>query len=102
MKIIKTLAQDQINTASTSLVQIKEQTQYLANRQIKQASNQIEVLLRETLLQNPKQVMSKGYAVVRSEGKAIRSVQQLQSSHFSVEMQDGLIEAQVIEVKTHD
>lgn len=35
MKIIKTLAQDQINTASTSLVQIKEQTQYLANRQIK-------------------------------------------------------------------
>ena len=80
MKIIKTLAQDQINTASTSLVQIKEQTQYLANRQIKQASNQIEVLLRETLLQNPKQVMSKGYAVVRSEGKAIRSVQQLQLS----------------------
>ncbi|WP_287907487.1 exodeoxyribonuclease VII large subunit [Acinetobacter sp.] len=102
MQIIKTLAQAQINTASTSLVQIKEQTQYLANRQIKQASNQIEVLLRETLLQNPKQVMSKGYAVVRSEGKAIRSVQQLQSSHFSVEMQDGLIEAQVIEVKTHD
>ncbi len=86
MKIIKTLAQDQINTASTSLVQIKEQTQYLANRQIKQASNQIEVLLRETLLQNPKQVMSKGYAVVRSEGKAIRSVQQLQLSHFLVEM----------------
>ena len=86
MKIIKTLAQDQINTASTSLVQIKEQTQYLANRQIKQASNQIEVLLRETLLQNPKQVMSKGYAVVRSEGKAIRSVQQLQFSHFLVEM----------------
>ena len=86
MKIIKTLAQDQINTASTSLVQIKEQTQYLANRQIKQASNQIEVLLRETLLQNPKQVMSKGYAVVRSEGKAIRSVLQLQLSHFLVEM----------------
>ena len=86
MKIIKTLAQDQINTASTSLVQIKEQTQYLANRQIKQASNQIEVLLRETLLQNPKQVMSKGYAVVRSEGKAIRSLQQLQLSHFLVEM----------------
>ena len=75
MKIIKTLAQDQINTASTSLVQIKEQTQYLANRQIKQASNQIEVLLRETLLQNPKQVMSKGYAVVRSDGEAIHSLQ---------------------------
>lgn len=100
MKIIKTLAQAQINTASKSLVQIKEKTQYLANRQIKQASNQIEVLLRETLLQNPKQVMSKGYALVRSNGKAIRSVQQLQSSHFSVEMQDGLIEAQVIEVKS--
>ena len=102
MKIIKTLAQAQINTALTSLVQIKEQTQYLANRHIKQASNQIEVLLRETLLQNPKQVMSKGYAVVRSDGKAIRSVQQLQSSHFSVEIQDGLIEAQVIEVKAND
>ncbi|WP_034708895.1 exodeoxyribonuclease VII large subunit [Acinetobacter bereziniae] len=102
IQIIKTLAQTQINSASTSLVQIKEQTQYLANQQIKQASNQIEVLLRETLLQNPKQVMSKGYAVVRSEGKTIRSIQQLQSSHFSVEMQDGLIEAQVIQVKTHE
>lgn len=102
IKIIKTLAQAQINTASTSLAQIKEQTQYLANQQLKQASNQIEILLRETLLQNPKQVMSKGYAVIRSDGKAIRSVQQIQSSYFSVEMQDGLIKAQVIEVKAHD
>lgn len=102
MQIIKTLAQAQINTASSSLVQFKEQTQYFANQQLKHASNQIEVLLRETLLQNPKQVMSKGYAVIRTEGKAIRSVQQLKSSQFSVEMQDGIIEAKVTQVITHD
>lgn len=46
--------------------------------------------------------MSKGYAVIRTEGKAIRSVQQLKSSQFSVEMQDGIIEAKVTQVITHD
>ena len=77
IKLIQTFAQTQLNTTSASLAQIKEHTQYLANQQLKFASNQIEGLLRETLLQNPKQVMSKGYAVVRSGGKAIRSIQQL-------------------------
>ncbi|RZG76210.1 exodeoxyribonuclease VII large subunit [Acinetobacter sp. WCHAc060025] len=102
IKLIQTFAQTQLNTTSASLAQIKEHTQYLANQQLKFASNQIEGLLRETLLQNPKQVMSKGYAVVRSGGKAIRSIQQLQSPHFSVEMQDGIIEAQVVQVKSHE
>lgn len=102
MKVIKVLAQAQLNTANSALDQLKEQTHYIANQQIRLASNQIDGLLRETLLQNPKQVMAKGYAVVRSEGKAIHSIQQLGSSNFSVEMQDGLIEAQVLQVKAND
>lgn len=102
MRVIQTLAQAQLNTANNALDQLKDQTHYLANQQLKLASNQIDSLLRESLLQNPKQVMEKGYAVVRSEGKAIRSIQQLGSSSFSVEMQDGLIEAQVLQVKAND
>ncbi|MHA3061735.1 exodeoxyribonuclease VII large subunit, partial [Acinetobacter sp. ANC 4636] len=66
------------------------------------ASSQIESLLRETLLQNPKQVMSKGYGIVRSNGKAIRSIQQISDSSISVEMQDGVIEAHVTQVISND
>lgn len=102
IKTIQTLAQFQLSTSSMSLNQIKERTQYLSNQQIKYVSNQINTFLKETLLQNPKKVISKGYAIVRFDGKAIRSVQQLYSeSHFSIEMQDGLIQAQAVEVKTY-
>ncbi len=45
---------------------LKSDTQYLAQQQIKLASQQVESLMRETLLQNPHNVMAKGYAIVRS------------------------------------
>lgn len=102
IKVIKTLAQAQLNTGSKALDQSKERMQYLAQQQLKTASSQIESLLRETLLQNPKQVMSKGYGIVRSNGKAIRSIQQISDSSISVEMQDGVIEAHVTQVISND
>lgn len=98
---IRTHAQNQLNTANRNLDLIKSTTQYFAQQQLKLASTQVESLMRETLLQNPRNVLAKGYAIVRSQNKAIRSVQQVGSS-FSIEMQDGYIHASVSEVTNHE
>lgn len=52
--------------------------------------------MRETLLQNPRNVMAKGYGIIRSQSKAIRSIQQISGDSIQVELQDGIIEANVI------
>ena len=98
IKVIKMLAQNRINEAKRTLELMKSDTQYFAQSQLKLASTQIEGLLRETLLQNPRNVMAKGYGIVRSEGKAIRSIQQISGEAIQVELQDGLIEANVTQV----
>lgn len=102
LKVIKTLAQNQINEANRALELMKSDTQYFAQSQLKLASTQIEGLLRETLLQNPRNVMAKGYAIVRSQGKAIRSIQQISDATIQVELQDGRIEAHVNQVMPND
>lgn len=101
MNIIKTHAKNQINVANKNLDLVKSTTQYFAQQQLKLASTQVESLMRETLLQNPRNVLDKGYAIVRSQNKAIRSVQQV-SSTVSIEMQDGYIHASVSEVVNHE
>ena len=98
---IRTHAQNQLNTTNKNLDLIKSTTQYFAQQQLKLASTLVESLMRETLLQNPRNVLAKGYAIVRSQNKAIRSVQQVGSS-FSIEMQDGYIHASVSEVTNHE
>jgi len=98
IKVIKTLSQGQINEANKSLDLMKGTVQYLAQQLIKLASNQVESLMRETLLQNPRHVMAKGYAIVRSDGKAIRSIQQISTDHIQVELMDGTINANVTQV----
>ena len=102
LKVIKTLALNQINEVNRTLELIKSDTQYFAQSQLKLASTQIEGLLRETLLQNPRNVMAKGYGIVRSEGRAIRSIQQISGKAIQVELQDGLIEANVTQVIQND
>ncbi|TCB75546.1 exodeoxyribonuclease VII large subunit [Acinetobacter sp. ANC 3781] len=102
IRVIKTLAHGQINEANKSLDLMKGTLQYLAQQQIKLASNQVESLMRETLLQNPRNVMAKGYGIVRSQGKAIRSIQQISGDSIQVELQDGTIEANVTEVLSND
>ncbi|WP_291357575.1 exodeoxyribonuclease VII large subunit [Acinetobacter sp. UBA3106] len=102
IKVIKTHAQNQINEASRSIELVKDTTRYLAHQQIKLASNKVESLMRETLLQNPRNVMAKGYGIVRSQGKAIRSIQQISGDSLQVELQDGTIEANVIQVLSND
>jgi len=101
MTTIRTHTHNQTNTANKSLDLVKSTTQFFAQQQIKIASTQVETLMRETLLQNPKNVLAKGYAIVRSQNKAIRSVQQVGST-VSIEMQDGYIHANVSEVTNHE
>ena len=102
MRVIKTLAHGQINEANKALDMMKGTTQYLAQQQIKLASNQVESLMRETLLQNPRNVMAKGYGIVRSQGKAIRSIHQVSNNSIQLELQDGTIEATVTKVNQND
>jgi exodeoxyribonuclease VII large subunit len=102
IRVIKTLAHGQINEANKALDMMKGTTQYLAQQQIKLASNQVESLMRETLLQNPRNVMAKGYGIVRSQGKAIRSIHQVSNNSIQVELQDGAIEATVTQVNQND
>ena len=102
IRVIKTLAHGQINEANKSLDMMKSTIQYLAQQQIKLASNQVEALMRETLLQNPRNVMAKGYGIVRSNGKAIRSVKQISGDSIQVELQDGTIKANVTQVSSND
>jgi len=102
IRVIKTLAHSQINEANKTLDLIKDTLQYLAQQQIKLASKQVESLMREILLQNPRHVMAKGFGIVRSQGKAIRSIQQISGDSLQVELQDGTIEAHVTKVISND
>lgn len=98
LKTIKTLTQNQINEAQRRVDMLKSDTKYLAQQQIKLASQQVESLMRETLLQNPRNVMAKGYAIVRSQGKAIRSIQQITDQQLQIELKD----ATVTQVNAHE
>ena len=102
LKTIKTLTQNRINEAQRRVDMLKSDTKYLAQQQIKLASQQVESLMRETLLQNPRNVMAKGYAIVRSQGKAIRSIQQITDQQLQIELKDGTIDATVTQVNAHE
>jgi len=95
---IKSSAQGQLNSAHHLLDQMKERIQFSSQQQVKFSLAQIESLMKEILLQNPKQVQAKGYAIVRSEGKAIRSIHQISGPSIAIEMQDGVIEANITQV----
>ncbi|WP_368677847.1 exodeoxyribonuclease VII large subunit [Acinetobacter lactucae] len=95
---IKASAQSQLSSAHRLLDQMKERIQFSSQQQVKFSLTQIESLMKEILLQNPKQVQAKGYAIVRSEGKAIRSIHQISSPGLAIEMQDGVVEANITQV----
>jgi exodeoxyribonuclease VII large subunit len=95
---IKSSAQSQLNSGHHLLDQMKERIQFSSQQQVKFSLAQIESLMKEVLLQNPKQVQAKGYAIVRSEGKAIRSIHQISNPAIAIEMQDGVIEANITQV----
>lgn len=102
MNMIKTLATSRISEAHKNIDTLMESTRYFAQYQLKLASSHVESLIRETLIQNPKHVLDKGYAIVRSNNLAIRSIQQITDSSIEVELQDGFIHADVKKVIRHD
>ncbi|QIT18521.1 exodeoxyribonuclease VII large subunit [Acinetobacter pittii] len=95
---IKSSAQSQLSSAHRLLDQMKERIQFSSQQQVKFSLAHIESLMKEILLQNPKQVQAKGYAIVRSEGKAVRSIHQISSPALAIEMQDGVVEANITQV----
>ncbi|MDS7933023.1 exodeoxyribonuclease VII large subunit [Acinetobacter sp. V91_7] len=95
---IKSSAQSQLNSGHHLLDQMKERIQFSSQQQVRFSLAQIESLMKEVLLQNPKQVQAKGYAIVRSQGKAIRSIHQISNPAIAIEMQDGVIEANITQV----
>lgn len=102
IRLIKTLSNNRVADAQRNIESLKDFTHSLAQQQIKTATSQIDSLMRETLLQNPKNVMAKGFGIVRNQGKAIRSIQQISGDSIQVELQDGIIDAQVKQVISND
>lgn len=101
MTLIQSIANAKVADAFKEVTQLKSNISNLARQQTRIAQQQIEALLRETLIQNPKTVLSKGYAIVRQQGHAMRSVHELKSE-VQVEMQDGTFVANIIQVNPHE
>lgn len=101
MRLIRTLAQSQLGESNKMLDILKNDIADAARQQLRQARQHIDTLLKQTLLQNPQHVLSKGYAIVRSENRVIRSVQQLSTPDIQIELQDGTIQADITQV-THN
>lgn len=103
LKLIQSLANNQIMDALQRLQQIKANTTSLAQQHTQLINQQLDALMRETLLQNPKHVLSKGYAIVRQQEHVVASIQQIQSSDLvEVELHDGIFSAQLIQVLPHE
>ncbi|WP_278362784.1 exodeoxyribonuclease VII large subunit [Acinetobacter schindleri] len=101
MTLIQSIANAKVSDAFKEVTQLKSNISNLARQQTRIAQQQIEALLRETLIQNPKTVLSKGYAIVRQQGHAVRSVHELKSE-VQVEMQDGTFAANITQVNPHE
>ena len=101
MTLIQSIANAKVSDAFKEVTQLKSKIGNLARQQTRIAQQQIEALLRETLIQNPKTVLSKGYAIVRQQGHAVRSVHELESE-VQVEMQDGTFAANITQVNPHE
>ena len=101
MTLIQSIANTKVSDAFKEVTQLRSNISNLARQQTRIAQQQIEALLRETLIQNPKTVLSKGYAIVRQQGHAVRSVHELESE-VQVEMQDGTFVANITQVNPHE
>lgn len=102
-KLIQTLANNQIFDALQRLQQIKSNTASLAQQHTQLMNQQLDALMRETLLQNPQHVLSKGYAIVRQQDYVMSSITQIDNQQpVQIELHDGLFSAQLIQVLPHE
>lgn len=102
-KLSQTLANNQIFDALQRLQQIKSNTASLAQQHTQLMNQQLDALMRETLLQNPQHVLSKGYAIVRQQDHVMSSITQIDNQQpVQIELHDGLFSAQLIQVLPHE
>lgn len=92
---IRNLALTELTSAKRDVETLMGNNQYFAQQTIKQAKQQIEQYLRETLIQSPIKTLERGYAIVRLNGHAINSVHQLKNQIVNIELQDGKADAMV-------
>lgn len=102
MVLIKNNAQNTLQVARRDIDLLMGNTRYYAERQVQQARQQTEQLMRETLLQSPRNTLDRGYAVVRVAGHAVKSVADLQGMSVEIEMQDGKATADIQQVIMND
>lgn len=99
---IQTIAHNQLQDTAKQLSQLIGLTENYAGQQLKFAKHQVEALMREALLQNPRTVLSKGFAIVRQQGHSIRSIEQLDSKQsLQIELHDGILDAELNQIHPH-
>lgn len=99
---IEYLSQRQVSDAYSLLDQSKNNTEYFAQHLIKISQQHVEALMRETLLQNPRHVLSKGYAIVRQHAQVVGSVATLHADPVEIELHDGIFSAQITQVSPYE
>src|SRR5690606_29553237 len=103
LKLIQNLASHQLSYAVQMVEQLKADTSHLAQQHTQLISQQLDALMRETLLQNPRHVLAKGYAIVRQQDQVVRSVRQLDVQQpVQVELHDGIFSVQLTQVNSHE
>ncbi|MCO8044198.1 exodeoxyribonuclease VII large subunit [Acinetobacter bohemicus] len=103
LKLIQNLASHQLSYAVQMVEQLKADTSHLAQQHTQLISQQLDALMRETLLQNPRHVLAKGYAIVRQQDQVVRSVRQLDMQQpVQVELHDGIFSVQLTQVNSHE
>ena len=82
--------------AEAQLMLLREQLFSLVERRLEREQQRLEVAQRSVEALSPKRIMQLGFAVVRSEGKALRSVDDApQGAELEIELLDGTIKAKV-------
>ena len=82
--------------AEAQLVLLREQLFSLVERRLEREQQRLEVAQRSVEALSPKRIMQLGFAVVRSEGKALRSVDDApRGAELEIELLDGTIKAKV-------
>lgn len=99
---IQILAQQQLQQSHIQINLAKHQLFTAAQQQIRLANTHIEAYFRESVLQHPKHILNKGYAIVRHKGKIVASAGQPCLSQIDIQFHDGHIQAQVLQEIDHD
>ena len=82
--------------ADTQLRLMREQLLSLVSRQLEREKGRLEVAQRSVEALSPKRIMELGFAVARVRGRALKSIDDVQSGEtIEIELKDGVIKARV-------